>query len=256
MSLFLATKLVGSFKDTLNAGVDYDETFSLVIKPATIRSVLSIVVSHAWPIHQLDVKNAFLHGHLEETVYCQHTPGFIDPSAPDSVCLLWKSLYGLKQAPHAWYQWFASYLTTLGFTSLASDVSLFVYKNDSPLAYLLLYVDDIIHTTSSFELLHSITSRLSSKFAMTDLSNLSYFLGILITQSTNALHLSQWQYALDLLKHACMAECHATTTPVDTRAKLSASDGPSISDPSDYQSILSALQYLTLTWSDISYIVQ
>jgi hypothetical protein len=135
-------------------------------------------------------------------------------------------------------------------------VSLFVYKNDSLLAYLLLYVDDIIRMTSSFELLHSITSRLSSKFAMTDLSNLSYFLGILITQSTNALHLSQRQYALDLLKHACMAECHATTTPVDTCAKLSASDGPPISDPSDYRSIVSALQYLTLTWSDISYIVQ
>ena len=60
-------------------GIDYDETFSLVVKPATIRTVLSIAASRARPIHQLDVKNAFLHGHLAETVYCQQPPGFVDP---------------------------------------------------------------------------------------------------------------------------------------------------------------------------------
>jgi hypothetical protein len=169
------------------------------------------------------------------------------------VCLLQKLLYGLKQAPHAWYQRFASYLTTLGFTSLASDVSLFIYKNDSQLAYLLQYVDEIILTASSSEMLHSITSRLSSEFAMTDLGDLSYFLGILVTRSTDGLHLSQRQYALDLLKHAGMAECHVTTTPVDTRAKLSASDSPPVSDSFDYRSIVGALQYLTLTRPDISY---
>jgi hypothetical protein len=101
--------------------------------------------------------------------------------------------------------------------------------------------DDIILTASSSELLHSITSRLSSEFAMTDLGDLSYFLGISVTRSTDGLHLSQWQYALDLLKHAGMAECHATTTPVDTSAKLSASDGLLVFDPSDNQSIVGTL---------------
>jgi hypothetical protein len=84
-------------------GVDFEETFSHVSKARTIRVVLSLVVSSAWPIHQLDVKNAFLHGTLNETVYCQQPSGFENSSSPDLVCLLHKSLYGLKQAPHAWF---------------------------------------------------------------------------------------------------------------------------------------------------------
>ncbi|GKB97866.1 ribonuclease H-like domain-containing protein [Tanacetum coccineum] len=85
-------------------GVDFDETFSLVVKPATIRTVLSLAVSRKWPIYQLDVKNAFLNGDLSETVYMHQPPCFIDNRYPHHVCLLQRSLYGQKQAPHAWFQ--------------------------------------------------------------------------------------------------------------------------------------------------------
>ncbi|GJX47186.1 ribonuclease H-like domain-containing protein [Tanacetum coccineum] len=80
-------------------GVDFDETFSLVVTPATVRTVLSLAVSHKWPIHQLDVKNAFLNGDLSETVYMHQPPGFVNNQYPHHVCLLQRSLYGLKQAP-------------------------------------------------------------------------------------------------------------------------------------------------------------
>ncbi|GKE45732.1 ribonuclease H-like domain-containing protein [Tanacetum coccineum] len=83
-------------------GIDYDETFSPVVKPSTIRTVLSLAVSRQWPIHQLDVKNAFLYDHLTETIYMHQPPGFTDSAHSDYVCLLQKSLYGLKQAPRAW----------------------------------------------------------------------------------------------------------------------------------------------------------
>ncbi|GJW49979.1 ribonuclease H-like domain-containing protein [Tanacetum coccineum] len=83
-------------------GVDFDETFSPVVKPATIHTVLNLVVSRQWLIHQLDVKNAFLNGDLSETVYMHQPPGFVDSRYPHHVCLLQRSLYGLKQAPRAW----------------------------------------------------------------------------------------------------------------------------------------------------------
>jgi hypothetical protein len=83
------------------------------------------------------VKNAFLHGHLEETVYCQQPSGFVDPAAPDHVCLLQKSLYGLKQAPRAWNQRFSTFICSIGFTASKTDAFLFIYKAGDELAYLL-----------------------------------------------------------------------------------------------------------------------
>ncbi|GKB37501.1 ribonuclease H-like domain-containing protein [Tanacetum coccineum] len=84
-------------------GIDCDETFSPVVKLATIHTILSLLVTHDWPIHQLDVKNDFLHGQLSEIVYMHQPPGFVDSAHPDYVCHLQRSLYGLKQAPRAWF---------------------------------------------------------------------------------------------------------------------------------------------------------
>jgi hypothetical protein len=145
---------------TQRPGIDYDETFSPVVKPATVRVVLSLALSQDWPIHQLDVKNAFLHGTLTETVYCVQPAGFVDSSRPDYVCRLNKSLYGLKQAPCAWHHRFASHLLSLGFVEAKSDTSLFIYRRGSETALLLLYDDDIVLTASSARLLQHIIGAL------------------------------------------------------------------------------------------------
>lgn len=77
-------------------GIDYEDTFSLVVKAATIRVVLSIAVSRGWCLRQLDIQNAFRHGILEEEVYMKQPPGYEDKSRPDHVLKLDKALYGLK----------------------------------------------------------------------------------------------------------------------------------------------------------------
>jgi hypothetical protein len=140
--------------------VDYDETFSPVVKPATIRTVLTQAVSRGWLVHRLDVNNTFLHDTLSEIVYSSQLVGFIDPVHPQLVCRLNKSLYGVKQAPRAWYHCFASYLVSLGFVVAKSNTSLFDYRRSTDTAYLLLYVDNIVLTASSSELLQRTTTTL------------------------------------------------------------------------------------------------
>jgi hypothetical protein len=96
-------------------GIDYEDTFSPVVKAATIRTVLAITVSRGWVLRQLDVKNAFLHGVLEEEVYMRQPPRFEDQNAPNYICKLGKALYGLKQAPRAWFSHLSSKLHALRF---------------------------------------------------------------------------------------------------------------------------------------------
>ncbi|GJX73618.1 ribonuclease H-like domain-containing protein [Tanacetum coccineum] len=221
-------------------GVDCDETFSLVVKPTTIRIMLSLAASRRWPVHQLDVKNSFLHGHLSETVYMHQPPGFRDPQRPNHVCLLHNSLYGLKQAPRAWFQRFAGYATRVGFSHSRCDSSLFIYRQGSDIAYLLIYVDDIILTATSATLLQRIITSLRSEFSMTGLGPLHYFLGISVSRDITGMFLCQRKYALEILEHAGMLNCQSCRTPVDTESKLDV-DGPMVFDPTLYRSIAGAL---------------
>jgi hypothetical protein len=153
MDLWHVTKQGGLFRGgggvIQQHGVDSDKTFSLVIKPATIRVVLSLAASKDWAIHQLDVKNAFSYVTLSETVYAQQSAGFVSTTNLDYVYKHNKSLYGLKQAPRTWFFKFTSFLLKLGFRGSKSDTSLFVLHHGSSSVYLLLYLDDIILTAST-----------------------------------------------------------------------------------------------------------
>ncbi|XP_060176220.1 uncharacterized mitochondrial protein AtMg00810-like [Lycium barbarum] len=186
-----------------------------------------------------------------------HQPiGFKDPKHPHHVCFLKKSLYGLKQDPRAWFQRFADYVSIIGFSHSRSDHFLFIYCRGSDIAYILLYVDDIILTASSDALRKSIMSLLSAEFAMKDLSPLSYFLGIVVTRTSHGMFLSQKNYAADIIERAGITACKPSQTPVDTKAKLGATAGPPCDDPTQYRKLVGALQYLTFTRPDISYAVQ
>ncbi|GKE42935.1 ribonuclease H-like domain-containing protein, partial [Tanacetum coccineum] len=125
----------------------------------------------------------------------------------------------------------------------------------SQVAYLLLYVDDIILTNSSTTFLQHLIGSLSREFDMTDLGALNYFLGISAVRHSTGLFLSQRKYALQLLKRAHMINCNLSRTPVDTESKLGP-DGVPVQDPSLYRSLVGGLQYLTFTRPNLSYAVQ
>jgi hypothetical protein len=133
---------------------------------------------------------------------------------------------------------------------------LFIFRHGSDTVYLLLYVDDIILTASSTELLRRTISALQREFAMMDLGPLHHFLGITVERRPNGLFLHQRTYTLDILKRAVMADCKPCTTLVDLQAKLADDSGPPVADASQFQSIAGALQYLTFTRPNIAYVVQ
>ncbi|KAM1452490.1 hypothetical protein ACFX2I_039449 [Malus domestica] len=236
-------------------GLDYGETFSPVVKPTTVRLVLALAAQFNWPLRQLDVKNAFLHGILNEEVYMSQPPGFEDSRYPYLVCKLHKSLYGLKQAPRAWNDRFTQFLPQLGFNNTYSDSSLFVKCVGAEIVILLLYVDDIIITGSAAATIQQVIAQLTTEFELKDLGPLHFFLGIQITRTASGLLLSQEKYIQDLLKKTEMLDSKPAATPCLPYNRLLKDDGQPFNNPALYRSIVGALQYLVFTRPDIAFSV-
>jgi hypothetical protein len=214
-------------------------------------------VSKGWSLRQLDVQNAFLHGILEEEVYMRQPPGYEDKRYPNYVCKLNKALYGLKQAPHVWYYRLSEKLQALGFKPSKGDTSLFFYRKGDLVMFILICVDDIIVASSAPEGTRVLLQALKSDFALKDLGELHYFLGIEVSKIRNGILLSQGKYSGDLLRRTGMINCKAVSTPMSTSEKLSAHEGThlGLEDATRYRSVVRGLQYLTLTRPDISYAV-
>ncbi|KAJ4755031.1 hypothetical protein LUZ62_089436 [Rhynchospora pubera] len=238
---------------TQEEGIDYFDTFSPVIRPTTIRIVLSLALSNNWAIRQLDVNNAFLHGQLQETVYMHQPPGFVNPAFPSHVCLLKKAIYGLKQSPRAWFHTLSSALIALGFHGSKFDPSLFISHQHGQTIIILIYVDDIIVTGSHMDSVTTLIHTLQSKFSIKDLGPLSFFLGIAVQQTPGGLHLSQQQYISDLLCRTHMAQAQPVSTPMAVNTSLSKFVGDPFHDPKLYRAVVGALQYVTITRPEISF---
>ncbi|KAK1412979.1 hypothetical protein QVD17_34637 [Tagetes erecta] len=240
-------------------GLDFDETFSPVVKMATIRCVISIAVQNNWPLYQFDVDNAFLHGSLNEEVYMTLPQGYYN-TGETKVCKLVKSLYGLKQASRQWNEKLTATLTEIGFEQSKNDYSLFTKKHNKSLCILLVYVDDIIITGDNDIDLKAVKAQIMSKFKIKDLGELKYFLGIEVLKSDEGIVLSQRKYCLDLLSEFGMLGSKPVSNPIEqniivTDKQNSYKDDFELADVTGYQKLIGKLIYLTLTRPDISYTV-
>ena len=236
-------------------GLDYNETFSPVVRPATIRTLLSLAVTNNWSLRQLDINNAFLQGTLQEEVYMAQPPGYIDTTFPTHVCKLKKAIYGLKQAPRAWYTELTTFLLGKGFKRAVSDASLFILHHSKAPVYLIVYVDDIIITGPNASNVDLFIQSLACRFSLKDLGTLSYFLGVEVTPTVHGLFLNQRKYIIDLLGRLGMADAKPSPTPMVATQTLRATSGTVLEAPTAYRAALGGLQYLTLTRPDVAFAV-
>jgi hypothetical protein len=166
--------------------------------------------------------------------------GYEDKHNPPYVCKMDKEIYGLKKAPRAWYSRLSTRLCDLGFVPSKSDTSLFIYNRSGITMYMLIYVDDIIVANSLAEVMTTLLKDLKDGFALKDLGDLHYFLGIEVKKSHDSLVLSQEKYARDLLHWTNMNSCKPVSTPLATNQRLSTHIGDPLGseDSTQYRSVI------------------
>jgi len=208
---------------TQEVGIDYEETFSPVVKFTSIRLLLAIVARLDLELHQMDVKTAFLNGELNEEIYIEQPVGFVVKGQEKKVCKLKRSIYGLKQSSRQWYLRFHKEVMSFDFTMIDEDHCIYVKKSNGNFVILSLYIDDILLVGYNLEYVKTVKSWLSKLFDMKDMGETDYILGVKIQRdrSKKFLSLSQETYIKKILERFRMNSCKSMDTPVARGETLS-----------------------------------
>ncbi|GJR33121.1 retrotransposon protein, putative, ty1-copia subclass [Tanacetum coccineum] len=203
-------------------GVDYEETFSPVADIRAIRILISIAAFYDYEIWQMDVKTAFLNGYLDEDIYMVQPEGFVDPNHPRKVCKLQRSIYGLKQASRSWNKRFDKEIKRFGFDQNLDEPCVYQKASGSNVTFLILYVDDIIIMGNHIPSLQSVKDYLGKCFAMKDLGEAAFILGIKIyrDRSKRLIGLGQNAYMDKILKRYKMDNSKRGHIPMQERLDL------------------------------------
>ncbi|KAH9781357.1 hypothetical protein KPL71_008429 [Citrus sinensis] len=237
-------------------GVDYKEVFAPVARLETIRLIIALASQNAWPVFQLDVKSAFLHGELQKEVFIEQPPGYVKLGSEHKVYKLKKALYGLKQAPRAWYSHIDAYFLKEGFRKCPYEHTLYTkIGDDGKMLMVCLYVDDLIYTGNDRVMFEKFKESVMLEFDVTDLGLLHYFLGLEVIQSDAGNFICQKKYVEEILERFQMKNCNSVTTPIEKGLKLVKDLAGRIVDSTLYKQIVGSLMYLTATRPDIMHTV-
>ncbi|GJX46615.1 retrovirus-related pol polyprotein from transposon TNT 1-94 [Tanacetum coccineum] len=236
-------------------GIDFEESFAPVARLEAIRIFLAFAAHMNMVVYQMDVKTTFLNGNLREEVYVSQPDGFVDPDKPNYVYKLKKSLYGLKQAPRAWYDMLSSFLISNDFSKGSVDPTLFIRREGKELLLVQIYVDDIIFAASTPELCDLFAKIMCSKFKMSMMGKISFFLGLQISQSPRGIFINQSKYALESLKKYGFESCDPVDTPMVEKSKLDEDKEGKAVDPSHYRGMIGTLLYLTASRPDLQFAI-
>ncbi|GKD51358.1 retrovirus-related pol polyprotein from transposon TNT 1-94, partial [Tanacetum coccineum] len=202
-------------------GIDFEESFVPVSRIEAIRIFIPNATSKNMTIYQMDVKISFLNGELKEKVYVSQPEGFFDPDHPTHVYLLKKALYSLKQAPRAWYDTFSRFLLDNKFCK-ACDI----FSNE-----------------------------MSSKFQMSVMGQMSFFLGLQVSQNPRGIFINQSKFAVEIFKKFEMDSCDPIDTPMVDRLKLDEDPLGVPVDQTRFRSMVGSLMYLTASKPDLVFAV-
>ncbi|GJZ04678.1 retrovirus-related pol polyprotein from transposon TNT 1-94 [Tanacetum coccineum] len=198
-------------------GIDFEESFAPVARIEAIRIFIANAPNKIIIIYQMDVKTAFLNGELKEEVYVSQPEGFVDPDHPTHVYRLKKALYGLKQAPRAWYNTLSLFLLDNKFSKGVVDPMLFTRKTSKHILLVQIYVDDIIFASTDPKAYDIFSKEMSSKFQMSMMGQMSFFLGLQVSQSPGGIFINQSKYALEILTKYGMDSSDPVDTPMVDR---------------------------------------
>ncbi|GJT98974.1 retrovirus-related pol polyprotein from transposon TNT 1-94 [Tanacetum coccineum] len=206
-------------------------------------------------IYQMDVKTAFLNGDLQEEVFVSQPEGFEDQDNPTHVYRLKKALYGLKQAPRAWYDTLSKFLLANNFFKGAVDPTLFTRKSGKHILLVQIYVDDIIFASTDHNACNTFSKEMSSKFQMSMMGQMSFFLGLQVSQSPGGIFINQAKYALETLKKYGMDLSDPVDTPMVDRLKLDEDLMGIPVDQTRFRGMVGSLMYLTASRPDLVFAV-
>ncbi|GJR21801.1 retrovirus-related pol polyprotein from transposon TNT 1-94 [Tanacetum coccineum] len=232
-------------------GIDFEESITPVPRIEAIRIFIANAASKNMTIYQMDVKTSFLNEELKEEVYVSQPEGFIDPDHPTHVYHLKKALYGLKQTPRAWYNTLSKFLLDNKFSKGAVDPTLFTQKTGKHILLVQIYIDDIIFASTDPKACDAFSNEMSSKFQMSMMGQMSFFLGLQVLQSPEGIFINQYKYALEILKKFRMDSCDPVDTLMVDRLKLDEDPLGIPVDQTRFRSMVDSLMYLTASRPDL-----
>ncbi|KKY31812.1 hypothetical protein UCDDA912_g08237 [Diaporthe ampelina] len=203
-------------------GIDYHETYAAVIKAVSWRIIIAIAAILGWPLHAMDVKTAFLNGDLKELIYMRPPPGWKVPKG--MIWRLRKTLYGLKQAPRGWYIKISTKLMEWGFRKSPFDECVFIDPTGSVIVGI--WVDDLLITARTVEMMAPLKTKLSNEFKMKDDAEATLYLGVQIQQESDGITLNQAHYVHSILERFGLQKLPKRATPLPSKLGLRKNQDP------------------------------
>ncbi|GKB40496.1 retrovirus-related pol polyprotein from transposon TNT 1-94 [Tanacetum coccineum] len=234
-------------------GIDFEESFAPVARIEVIRIFVANAAHKNMMIYQMDVKTDFLNGELQEEVHVSQPEGFVDQDNPSHVYKLKKAIYSLKQAPCAWYDMLSSFLISQHFSKGTIDPTLFIRQVGNDLLLVQIYVDGILFASTNTAMCNEFANQMTTKFKMSMMGQMSFFLGLPISQSPRGIFINQSKYAYEIVKKYGMLTSDSVDTPMVEKSKLYEDLQAKPVDATLYRDMIGSLMYLTSSKPDLIY---